>query len=75
MPHIEFIPQQEAIFICPKSFFERFKSFLAKENIHIINCDLEAGSPGCEDNYNIEVSDVDDAAEGNQLISKFNASQ
>jgi hypothetical protein len=71
MPNIQFMPQNEATFICPQSAFERFKLFLENEHIHIIRYDMNAGSQGPEDLHHIQVSDVDNE-EATRLISRFN---
>jgi hypothetical protein len=68
-PNIQFIPQNDACFLCPKSAFENFTEFLKQENVTVLMRE-EAGASGGEPFYLIEVSDVD-LSESKRLISKF----
>ena len=68
-PNIQFIPKNDACFLCPESVLEFFTEFLKQENINILNRE-EAGASDGEPFYLIEVSDVD-LSESKRLIYKF----
>jgi hypothetical protein len=76
-PRIEFTPKREAYFECPNSLLQKFKDFLGREGIDILQAEQPVTGTATEPEptSHIEVSNVDDEAESKELITKFMAKE